>query len=294
MRRSPATTRELASPTNALAVRAVADRRGPARTVVDDPRHFDRRLRELLADGFHTGNRHAVHVDEYGRPVSSATVAGVPPTATALLHSRAGRANALRPPQLPSWTAAAGSESLPSMQGDRCGGAPAERCSSRIAIARLAVGGARTPLLSFVRLSSERAREAVRQECSVAKKGESSPCAPRRRPVRADGSPSGLLLLLSSKSSGRTVSRSGRASRSRAGRLCARRVSWGNPTTLYCLERVDAGSPVLRHLYLGTEERPPQRPVLPAPAEASSSLTASFGRCDFGSPRRPTRSGSGP
>jgi hypothetical protein len=41
---------------------------------------------------------------------------------------------------------------------------------SRIAIARLAAGGARAGLLSFVRLSSERARQAVRQDCSFAKK----------------------------------------------------------------------------------------------------------------------------
>ena len=57
-------------------------------------------------------------------------------------------------------------------------------CATRIAIARLAIGSARTRLLPLVRLSSEWAREAVRQDCSFAKKQDSPPGAPGRRPLQ--------------------------------------------------------------------------------------------------------------
>ena len=50
------------------------------------------------------------------------------------------------------------------------------RCRACLnATARVGIGGVLAALLGFVRLSSERARRAVRQDCSFAKNQESRP-----------------------------------------------------------------------------------------------------------------------
>jgi hypothetical protein len=98
-----------------------------------------------------------------------------------------------RVPACPATRGRARSEGRHRPLAARRGRAGVQRGTTRllqltIAIARRpSLAAVARPLL-FVRLSSERARQAVRQDCSFAKK-QASPCAPGRRRLRARRGP---------------------------------------------------------------------------------------------------------